>query len=67
VRITESLARSLRHRHHAHEPKALVADDIRIAHYDAGPHAILFVADCGVKSHHHNCTAERHSQLSTQP
>src|ERR1019366_1715801 len=67
-RIKESLARSPCHRHHAHEPKALVADDIRIARYDAGPDAMLFVADCGVEFHHDNCTAaEPHSPPSTQP
>ena len=39
-----------RARHHTHERKALVTDDIRIAHYDAWPHAMLFVADCGSSS-----------------
>ena len=47
-RIQESLARSSRHRHKANQWKALVADDIRIAHHNAGPHAVLFVAECGV-------------------
>src|ERR1022692_1903889 len=66
--IKESLAGSPGHRHHAHEPEALVADHVRIAHYDAWPHALLFVAGGGVKSYNDNRTAaERHLRPSTQP
>src|ERR1035437_7879083 len=67
-RIKESLARSPCHRHHAHERKALVADDVRIAHHDAGPHPMLFATDRGVEFHHDNCAAaDLHSRPSTQP
>ncbi len=67
-RIKETLARRPSHRRHAHQPKALVADDIRIAYDDAGPHATLLAADGGVKSHHDNSTpAKRHSRPSNQP
>jgi len=68
VRIKQSLARSPSYRHYAHERKALAADDVRIAHHDAGPHTVLFVTQCGVELHHDNCAAaELHSRPSTQP
>src|ERR1039457_594737 len=67
-RIKEALPRLPCHRHYAHERKALVADDIRIAHYDAGPHAMLLMANCGVEFHHDDGTADDHRlRPSTQP
>src|ERR1017187_10685923 len=44
--IEESLARSPCDRYYAQERKALVADDIRIAHHNARPHPMLFVTEC---------------------
>src|ERR1017187_3367839 len=67
-RIEESLARSPRDRYHAQERKALVANDIWIAHHNAGPHAMLFVTERGVELHYDNRAAEElHSRSSTQP
>src|ERR1035441_7337881 len=67
-RIEESLARSPRDRYHEQERKALVADDIRIAHHNARPHTMLFVTECGVEFHYHNrAAAELHSRPSTHP
>src|ERR1019366_5237255 len=67
-RIKESLARCPSYRHHAHERKTLVADDVRIAHHNAGPHTMLFVTQCGVEFHYDNsAAAELHSRPSTQP
>src|SRR5438105_59687 len=67
-RIKESFARSARYWHHAHERKALVADNVRIAHDDARSHPTLFVTDGWVEFHQDNCAAaERHSRPSTHP
>ena len=66
-RIKESLARSPCHRHHAHERKALVADDVRIAHHDAGPHTMLFATDRGVEFHHDKLRRGRPSLAPLHP
>src|ERR1035438_1827860 len=67
-RIKESLARSPGHRDHAHEREALVAYDIRIAYYDAGPCTALFAADCRIEIHHdERAAADLHARSATQP
>src|ERR1035437_8121978 len=67
-RIKQSLARSPCYRHYAHQRKALVADDVRVAHHDARPHTMLLAAECRVELHHDNYAAtELHSRPSTQP
>src|ERR1035437_3460940 len=67
-RIKEALARGPCYRHHAHQRKTLVADDVRIAHHNAGPHTVLFVTEYGVEFHHDHCAAaELHSRPSAQP
>ena len=67
-RIKESLARSPGHRDHAHERETLVAYDIRIADYDAGPCTALFAADCGIEIHHDKrAAADLHARPATQP
>src|SRR6266852_6052689 len=66
--IKKSFARSPCYRHYADERKALVADDVRIAHHDAGPYTMLLVTQCGVEFQHNNCAAaELHSRPSTHP
>ena len=37
------------HRNHADERKALVTDDVRVAHHNAGPDTALFVPHCGIE------------------
>src|ERR1035437_7329409 len=67
-RIKESLAQNPCYRHHAHQRKALVADDVRIAHHNAGPHTMLIVTESGVEFHHdHFAAAELHSRPPPPP
>src|ERR1017187_5944963 len=67
-RIKEPFAGSSRYRYHAHQRKTLVADDVWIAHHNAGPHTMLFATQGGIEFHHHHCaTTEFHSCLSAQP
>ena len=51
-RIKQSFARSPSYRYYAYQRKALVADDVRIANYNAGPHTMLLVTQCGVEFHY---------------
>ena len=53
-RIQKSFARSASYRHHAHERKTLIADNVRITDHHTRPHAPLFVTDGGVQLHHDN-------------
>jgi hypothetical protein len=50
--------------------KVLVADDVRVVHYEAEPHATLFMADGGVEFHqfhHHDRTAGKPRVHSASP
>jgi hypothetical protein len=51
-RVEKPFARITRDWHDADERKALVADDVGIAHHDAGLRAALFVTDRGVELDH---------------
>ena len=67
-RIKQSLARSPCDRNDANQRKALIANDVWIAHHDAGPLAMLFVPDGGIEFHQDNrASVESHSLPFTQP
>ena len=68
LRIEKPLARRPRHWHHAYERKALVANNVMIAHDDAWPHAMLFVSNRGIELHqNHGATGQVHSLSPTHP